>query len=239
MLMLPLSYPSTQYRWIHCLSLIGLLLLTSCSTVAASLTDIRGSAVPIVSIEKVKPESQLGSYTIFGQAQLPDQTPLMVSATRPLKTQQAAADTAFYAILDRQQTVVEDRQWVAQLQLLQTDPGGGEQWQFEAADSSTAWMPESEVSFTATLDPALQTSQLREQLNRDRLGFETGTVRINDDGEPYAIATQTITIAPPQWQPPDAASDAPIETRTVIEPQTSTRPSPPNQPPLLPKALIR
>ncbi len=236
------------------LLLVGVLLLVvGCQAggiLPASLVGTPQGDSPLLSIDSVESAGQLGAYTLSGQARLPDQTVVVASATRAITTQPVEAgalsgqsqpdlQTAFYAILDRQQVVIENQQWTAALQLLQTDPGGGEQWQAEAATSPAPWQPQSEVAFTVTLEPGQQTNALREQLRRDEAGFETGVVRVSDDGELYAIATQTITVDPPQWTPPAQSQAVPVETRAVVPPQTPTAPTPDNAPPLQPEAYLR
>ncbi|MEO1589875.1 MAG: hypothetical protein AAFU71_01150 [Cyanobacteria bacterium J06632_22] len=227
-------------RLIRWLMLTALVLTTSCSTVpTAFVSGSNSSDVPLLSLETVEPAAQLGTYLISGQAQLPDQTPITISAMRTIKTGSVENDTEFYAILDRQQATLENRQWSAQLQLLQSNPGGGEQWQAEAAHSAIPWRPQAEVTFTATLEPSPKTASLQRRLSRNQSDFERGTVRISDDGEPYAIATQTITIDPPQWEPPAVPSANEIETRVATPSQTPDRPTPENTPPLLPEAMMQ
>ncbi|MEO0539557.1 MAG: hypothetical protein AAFZ80_01700 [Cyanobacteria bacterium P01_A01_bin.105] len=233
------SSPGRWTPWLRGLTLATLMLLAGCQAVSGLPNVVPGGDLVLLSLDSVEPMPQLGSYQVSGTTQFADQTPLTILALRRVQTGNHGNAAPFYSILDRQRVSVAKGQWSTQLQLLQTNPGGGEQWQAEAAHSPLPWQPESEVIFSVTLDPSQQTAALHQQLSNNQQGFESGAVRVSDDGELYAIATETITIEPPQWDaPPFPVTEQP--TTRVAEPsQTQTPPTPPNAPPLPPNAALR
>ncbi|MEO0758901.1 MAG: hypothetical protein AAFY78_18750 [Cyanobacteria bacterium J06648_16] len=226
------------------LAMAGALLLTSCQAVSNGLPlGLPGQSASVgqtITIESVQPASQLGTYMVSGQANFPKGTDISVSALRRVRPETAADTEGFEALLDRQMVKVDERRWSVQLQLLQTEPGGGERWQAEAAYSPQPWVADPDVVFMATLDPSRQTPALRKQLDKNESGFESGQVRISEDGELYAIATTTATIPPPEWEAVPGALNNAVESRQAGPPRsTSTLPPNPKAPQISPDAYLR
>lgn len=157
-----------------------------------------------VSINDIQTMQVSGQFQVMGTANVPDKTLITVSAVRPLmiatelqSPENPSNQQTRYTILDRQQVEVLDGTWQTELALAGAQTGY-ESWQATTQELNGAVTPQPQVDFIATLDPSQQSFKLRQQLSQDDTGFEQGYIRLNDDGELYAIATETLEISPPK-----------------------------------------
>ncbi|HEY9736954.1 MAG TPA: hypothetical protein V6D06_11745 [Trichocoleus sp.] len=189
---------------------IGAVNLTACTKLAPvqPLKDVDVSL-------RVSAERQ-GVYAIAGQANLPDNTPMVVMAIRQLQptapVTQAANTPPTYAILAYQPIQVVQGQWQTQLELWQVDADGTyrEPWQIEAAKLELAVEPRPEVQFVVTLAPQGVLASLEERLRTNGLQLPRPLLRTTLEGDRFLLAEQPLKVAlptgrttPPQVRPGD------------------------------------
>lgn len=154
-------------------------------------------------ITEVNASGQSGNFSLKGDASLPDQTRLAVSAVRKLnKTSSdngAAGGKPSYAILDRQFALVKDGQWQANLTLKQLDANGSgfENWQFETDLLQTALDPSSTVSFLVTLEPTSFSKDIEQLLTNAAINQGDTQLNFTTDGDAYLQISQSMAIPIP------------------------------------------
>ncbi|NJR66212.1 MAG: hypothetical protein HC772_14235 [Leptolyngbyaceae cyanobacterium CRU_2_3] len=157
-----------------------------------------------------------GTYTIAGETNLPQNTPLTVAAVRYLSVDNSTAaqfnPVPTYSILAYQTVKVVDGKWQTQLNLWQVAPNGKyqETWQLEQARLGIiSFKPSKDVIFLATLTPVEKLSRLEQKLARQGMRLASGTVRSTPEGQRYAQANQTLAIALPRGEttPPQPQLD--------------------------------
>jgi hypothetical protein len=180
--------------------LLGLLLLTGCSQLAT--WGLWTQATQFILINDVQLTQTPGRYRVSGEANLADGVLIAVSAVRPLKIgkdihSEGMEPATRYSILDRQLVPVVSGTWQTELTLAAAKSGNYETWQTTYQGIQGSVTPALGVNFMATLDPGLQPDGLAQRLLQDTTGFAQGHIRLNDDGELFAVAMRTLEIAPP------------------------------------------
>lgn len=184
------------------LVLAVLVLATACDRPPGNLLS-RGqnNAVDLV-IEQITETGQPGQFILTGTTNLPDNTPLTVSAVRLVNSANVSDLTpegAQHAILDRKSALVKDGRWQSQLQLWEVGPEGTyqENWQTIVGSAMAPASSSPSVDFLATLEPVdlaksnlMTRSDLLESANSPLLNF-------TPDGEPYLKASQSRVVALP------------------------------------------
>lgn len=205
-----------------------LLLSSGCNTTLNNLNSAFLSAPLELTILQVEPSGQPGTYTVSGNATLPDDTPITVSAVRYLQANTRLSSSAEasppYVILDRQFAQVKQDNWQTQLTLWQVAPDGTfqEAWQLNQKDTGITYEPDSTVTFLATLDPPHQPSDLQERVEQLDDELQAALMRFTTDGELYVQADKSLPIALPTGSTtPPAAGTAPA-TRTALSPTSVT-----------------
>lgn len=204
-----------------------------------------------LAVDQIQPSNRPGVYTVSGQANLPDQTTVTVSAIRQLNssTNQNGAKPE-YSILSRQQTQVNGQNWKVDLNLWQVAPDGQyqEAWQLTQPATKTALTPTSSVLFLVSVNPAGQSSALTQQIDNLSQTNQSNLVQFTAEGDPYLQASRSLPVALPTGQttpPPqrslttriasDRVSDvAPVknQNRSVLPPgkaNVTTAPLMPNE----------
>lgn len=212
---------------------IGLPLLILSSGCNSSLNNLNSTFLssPLeLTILQVEPSGQPGTYTVAGNATLPDNTAITVSAVRYLqpntRLSASAEASPAYVILDRQFAQVNQENWQTQLKLWQVAPDGKfqEAWQLNQENMGATYKPESTVTFLATLDPPQQPSDLQarvEQLDDD---LQAALMRFTTDGELYIQSSKSLAVALPTGSTTPAAAETSPATRTALPP-TNVKPS--------------
>ncbi|WP_155823775.1 hypothetical protein [Gloeocapsa sp. PCC 7428] len=182
-----------------------LLLCVSCSQ--------RSSSPNVeLNINEVKATSRPGVYNVAGSTNLPDDSQIVVTAVRYLRSAQERSlnpnsSTNTYSILARQSVPVSAGKWQTTLSFWQVAPDGRfqEAWQMEATLQNSL-QPATTVSFIATYKPSSQLTATQQQIPE----LQGRLVRFSNDGEEYVQASQTLPIAlasgkttPPSIQPED------------------------------------
>ena len=194
-------------------ALLLLMFCTGCS-VASDWFQAQFSPSNIeLAILQVEPATRPGIYTVSGNTTLPEQTQVTVAAVRLLgdfqSTSNENAEPA-YEILDRQFAMVEQGNWQANLNLWRVDSDGNfrEAWQITQQHLETQFEPSSEVTFTATFDPAQQPPNFQQQIEEESNLARANLAQYNSDGELYLQTSRTLTIALPigNTAPPEASS---------------------------------
>lgn len=213
---------------------VGLSLLTiaGCATLPFGLGSPLSAAPINLTIRQVQATGQPGIYSIAGNASLPDQTRITVSAIRYLQdsAEIEASSSPAYSILDRQFADVSQGNWETNLNLWQVAPDGKfqEAWQLSQQDIQGELNPEPSVTFLATLDPANQPDNLRNQVENQDESVQAALARFTTEGELYLQASKLLTIALPTGSttPPSVspirsvpAEEAP---QAAVAPQSGT-----------------
>lgn len=233
---------------------IGLPLLvfsSGCNTTLSNLNPALLAPPLELTILQVEPSGQPGTYTVSGNATLPDATPITVSAVRYLQADTRLSASAeanpAYVILDRQFAQVNQDNWQTQLTLWQVAPDGTfqEAWQSSQENTGVSYEPESTVTFLATLDPPHSPSDLQERVERLDDDLQAALMRFTTDGELYVQASKPLPIALPTGSTtPPAAGSAATWTAlpaTNVTPTTATSSADWQQTsaPLSPDAVLR
>lgn len=154
-------------------------------------------------ITEVNASGQSGNFSLQGEASLPDQTRLAVSAVRKLNTTSAENDISggkpSYAILDRQFALVEDGQWQADLVLRHLDANGSgfENWQFETDLLKTTLNPSATVLFLVTLEPTSFSEDIEQLMTNAVINQGDTQLSFTTDGDPYLQISQSVAIPIP------------------------------------------
>ncbi|TVP65084.1 MAG: hypothetical protein EA342_15025 [Leptolyngbya sp. LCM1.Bin17] len=174
------------------------LMTTACTSLPFKTTQ--ADAVPLITIDQISEAGGPGKFSLFGQAALPDQTPVTLSVVRDL-TQSAnqldAEDTRRYSILDRTTAEVTDGRWQADLSLWQVAEDGTyqETWQLISPDSV---VPSETIHFLLTVDPQTFAQTVAPSLSQD---FSAGSIplfNVTPDGETYLRVSQDWQLQVPQ-----------------------------------------
>jgi hypothetical protein len=182
------------WRALSCALFMGglILITTGCQSSVWSQTSTQTSAQAPITIERIQAIESSGEYTIQGQAQVPDNTLIAVSAMQTEPGNQ-------YRILDRQRVYVQNRLWQSKLNLVKALAQSPSLSQAANSNESSSSLPggkkDVDVTILATLDPALQSQALTKKLSRQTQNYEKGNIRLNDEGELYAVASKTLKIA--------------------------------------------
>ncbi len=211
----------TWYRPRGLVSIILLLILsTGCSQVplkAGQLPSLLPNLSTGVNFQlRVTPSDRSGVYTVAGSTNLPDQSSITVAAIRYLRPDKPASSNVTpnltYSILAYQDVKVNQGKWQTLLNLWKVAPNGQfkEVWQLEQSKLGLKFVPETEVTFLATVAPTDSLSGLEEQLKKQGIKLVSSVVRNTFDRERYIQASQVLPIAlptgqttPPQQRPED------------------------------------
>jgi hypothetical protein len=206
---------------------IGLPLLvlgSGCNTPVSQLNSTFLAPPLELTILQVEPSGQPGTYTVSGNATLPDNTPITVSAVRYLEAATRLSSSAeanpAYVILDRQFAQVNQDNWRTELTLWQVAPDGSfrEAWQLDQPNTSASYQPESTVTFLATLDPTHRPSDLQERVERLDDTRQATLMRFTTDGELYIQSSKSLPIALPTGATTPPGAGTPPITRAALPP---------------------
>ncbi|MBW4648992.1 MAG: hypothetical protein KME06_09840 [Kastovskya adunca ATA6-11-RM4] len=151
---------------------------------------------------QVQPSSRPGAYLVAGSTNLPEQSLIAVAATRSLRPGSTPdgvfQQNATYSILARQIVKVEQGNWQATLNLWQIAPNGQfqEAWQLNQSEMGVSVNPETEVTFVALVEPAIQSPALAQKLETLLANPSGELVRFTTDDQ-YIQATKTLLIPLP------------------------------------------
>ncbi|MGB7313107.1 MAG: hypothetical protein WA939_09260 [Nodosilinea sp.] len=185
-----------------CLVLVVLILATACDRPSDNLFSRGQNNTVDIVIEQITETGQPGQFTLTGTTNLPDTTPLTVSAVRlidSLNISDPKAEGSQHAILDRKSALVKDGRWQTQLQLWEIGSEGTyqENWQTIAGSAIDPASSSPSVDFLATLEPIdlaksklMARSDWLESANSPLLNF-------TPDGEPYLKVSQSRVVALP------------------------------------------
>ena len=152
---------------------------------------------------RVTPSNQAGVYTVTGTTNLPDQSRITLSAIRYLRPDkliaQSKSPNPTYSILAYQDVKVNKGKWQTILNLWKVAPDGQyqEAWQLDQSKLGLTLVPETDVTFLATVDPTNSLSKLEQQLEKQGIKLVSSVVRNTSDGEQYIQATQVLPVALP------------------------------------------
>lgn len=142
-----------------------------------------------------------GQYTIAGQAELPDRTPLTIIAVRYLHLDQQPEKNTnpTYSILAYQTTLVMNGQWQTNLNLWQVASNGQyqESWQREQQHLNLNLKPDEAVAFLATLAPVDSLPKIEQMLANQGLQLPKQQLRTTLEGDRFAQLNQTLEVALP------------------------------------------
>ncbi len=184
------------------LVLAVLVLATACDRPSSNLFSWGQNNTVDIVIEQITETGQPGQFTLTGTTNLPDQTPLTVSAVRLLNSPNISdltPEESQHAILARKSALVKDGRWQTQLQLWEISSKGTyqENWQTIVGSATDPASISPSVDFLATLEPIdlaksnlMARSDLLEGANSPLLNF-------TPDGEPYLKASQSRAVALP------------------------------------------
>lgn len=215
-----------QYLLVLAIGLPLLLLSSGCNTTLNQLNSAFFSSPLELTILQVEPSGQPGTYSVSGNAALPDGTPVTVSAVRYLQadTRLSSSPEASpaYVILDRRLAAVNQENWQTKLTLWQVAPDGAlqEAWQLNQGTSGVKYEPEPTVTFLATLDPPQQPRDLQERVEQLDDEAQASLMRFTTDGELYIQASKSLAIALPTGSTTPPAAGATPATRTTLPPIT-------------------
>ncbi|MBD1825469.1 hypothetical protein H6F51_23655 [Cyanobacteria bacterium FACHB-DQ100] len=202
-------------------TLISLLMLcTSCTAIPFFGS---GQTTKTELSMQVEPTRDPGIYKVTGQANLPDQTRLIVQAIRNLQPSSQVESGQSYSILARTEVKVEKGKWQTSLNLLQQDRL--EAWQKTARSLNLKSQPEKQVRFLAVTEPTENSIELQSTA----MSNQGTSVQFTADGKIYLQTEQFLTIEPPS-RTVDAAEKPtqtvvkvavqPINTTAKMKPQT-------------------
>lgn len=213
--------------------LLALLLLSGCASIQIP-SWFRWAEVDLAM--EVEPANTPGSYSVRGQANLPENTVITVAAVRYLqltdrpsidrpstdRISESAAITVSsgttnptqqtYSILAYQPATVQGGEWQTEINLWKVASDGRfqEAWQIEQTKVGVSFQPEDNVIFLATLSTPDKLSALEQELARRGTRFASGTVFSNSDGFRYAQVQQSLELALPFGRttpPPERPED--------------------------------
>ncbi len=168
---------------------------------------------------QVTPAASPGAYTVVGQTDFPDKTPIRIAALRYVYPANPASQKLnprpTYEILAYQTARVQKGQWQTSLNLWQTAPDGRyqESWQIRQTELGMTFTPDTEVTFLVSLAPgdkADPIQKIEQQLKAEGKVIGSELVRRTGEGDRYVQATQTLAIALPTGgttPPPPRAED--------------------------------
>ena len=205
----PILYQSRNFRKLVSITLL-LILNTGCSQLPTTLRQLP-TLLPDLSTNanfqlSVTPAGRLGVYTVTGSTNLPNQSRIIVAAVRYLRSDkqlpQSANSNPIYSILAYQDTKVNKGKWQTTLNLWKVSPNGQfqEVWQLEQSKLGLTFIPETEVTFLATVAPTDSLSELESQLEKQGIKLVNNVVRNTSEGERYIQASQVLPIALPTGQ---------------------------------------
>lgn len=181
---------------------IVLVLATACDSTSSNLFGRGQNNTIDIVIEQITETGQPGQFTLTGTTNLPEKTPLTVSAVRLVKSPNISDLTpegSQHAVLDRKSALVKNGRWQTQLQLWEVGSEGTyqESWQIIVGSTVDPASSSPSVDFLATLEPIdlaksalMARSDLLEGANSSLLNF-------TPDGEPYLKASQSRVVALP------------------------------------------
>lgn len=228
------------------------ILSSGCNQTLDQLNSTFLSPPLALTILQVEPSGQPGTYSVSGNATLPDGTPITVSAVRYLQaatrlSSSSEADPA-YVILDRQFASVNQENWQTELTLWQVAPDGAlqEAWQLNQQNTGVNYEPNPTVTFLVTLDPTHQPRDLQERVEQLSDEAQAALMRFTTDGELYIQTSKSQPIALPTGATtPPSAGTVPAN-RTALSPTTVEATETPSSEsweqtsaPLTPKAVFR
>ena len=181
----------------------GILLLVS--------TGCSEAKAPVANLTlQVEPAGRSGVYAVSGNTNLPDQSRITVSAIRYLSPSKAAPLVAgslssqapselTYAVLSRQNVLVNQGKWQTSLNLWQVAHNGQirEGWQLNQAELKFPLTPAPDVVFLATFEPTSQLPVIGQKLQEQGLQLEGNLARVTTDGQRYVQASQALSVALP------------------------------------------
>ncbi|TVQ10890.1 MAG: hypothetical protein EA368_06730 [Leptolyngbya sp. DLM2.Bin27] len=179
-----------------------MLLTTACDRFPSDLLSWGQNNTVDIVIERIAETGQPGQFTLTGTTDLPDQTPLTVSAVRrigPLPSDEFMAEASQFAILDRKSAVVNDGRWQAQLSLWEVSAEGTyqENWQTVVGSAIDPAAISADVAFLATLEPR-DLAQSNLMARTDLLERASSPLlNITPDGEPYLRSSQFRVVPLP------------------------------------------
>jgi hypothetical protein len=189
-----------------------ILTMTSCQSLVWSQTVPQASAQAPITIETIQAIGSSGEYTIQGLAQVADNTQIAISAVQTPKGSQ-------YQILDRKRAYVRNRQWQVSLNVANVSPQTQAASTGEGSTSLSGGSNDVDITILATLDPALQSQALTRKLSRQTQNYESGYIRINDEGELYAVASKTLKVSTKAMPPPSINHSQPTSAvPKVVQP---------------------
>jgi hypothetical protein len=146
-----------------------------------------------------------GTYSVSGQANLPENTQISVAAVRYLEPDdrdQSLNANPTYSILAYQPAEVTQGQWQADLNLWQVDADGNyqETWQIEQDKLGLSLAPDETVLFLATLTPIDELPALEAELAKRGVRFPQGSILSTSEGFRYAQVQESLTVALPTGQ---------------------------------------
>jgi len=201
----------TLYPFRGLVSIVLLLILnTGCSQLPSTLRQLP-ALLPNLSSDanfklSVTPSGRLGVYTVAGSTNLPDQSRITVAAIRYLRSDkqlsQSLSPNQTYSILAYQDVEVNKGKWQTTLNLWKVAPNGQfqEVWQLDQSKLGLTFIPETEVTFLATVAPTDSLSELESQLEKQGIKLVSNVVRNTSEGERYIQASQVLPIALPTGQ---------------------------------------
>lgn len=180
--------------------LSGMLLLTGACSRLPSFFTSEGTQSLRLSIDLAQGLDRTGTYRLVGSTSFPNGTNLSLAAVRLLNTLSTNPNLsrrpfiptamADYVILDRQLVTVQQGTFDGTLMLTMPSTQAGEMeiWQLKHPDILNVLEPNTDVVFTVTLDPSIQTDKTRLWL-RQNLGKASSELeRYTTDGELYIQA---------------------------------------------------
>ncbi|HIK45593.1 MAG TPA: hypothetical protein IGR64_12025 [Leptolyngbyaceae cyanobacterium M65_K2018_010] len=157
----------------------------------------------LLTIDQVSESDGPGQFLLAGKANLPEQTPLTVSAIRQLilpSDNRSNDNDLRYGILDRKTTLVRDARWQVKLSLWEVNSEGyyQENWQQGKGSIATAFQPSPRVDFFLTVEPQ-DFAQVAPKLRSQRLESQVKDLRrFTPEGEPYLSTGTALAIPLPQ-----------------------------------------
>lgn len=185
------------------ISLLGLL------TIAPGCVSINSS--PIELSLQATPTNRPGLYTVSGETNLPEGTPIVVQGIRYVNPA-AKSDQTNYSVLARQVVKVSQGKWQATLNLWQITPDGRyqEAWQQTQPRMRVDLRPSSEVIFSAMTEPVDQVQALEQTLQKQGKTLKEDMVRSTPDGQWYLEAKESLIVKLPDGQTAPGLSPDPI-----------------------------
>ena len=160
-------------------------------------------------IKNLQPRESNGVYTVVGNTNLPESSRITVTAIRYLHSPEELGGGSLNteaninrSILDRKTVEVKQSKWQAELNLWQVAPNGNFQEVWQANQASMKLIPDSDVTFIATFDPASQWERsqkpkVEEPDPPESRQIEGKLLRFTNEGEKYVQTSQILSVSLP------------------------------------------